>query len=69
MKRLVSPSLIDSLQRVSMLSTYCMHHTHDDCIKLRTDEVPDECLENPYHKIAVTILACFCTDEKLVHSL
>lgn len=31
-----------------------------------TDDIPDGCSENPYHKIAVTILACFCTDEKLV---
>jgi len=31
------------------------------------DEIPEGCSENPYHKIAVTILACFCTDEQLVY--
>ena len=29
-------------------------------------EMPEGCVENPYHKIAVTMLACFCTDQQLV---
>ncbi len=31
-----------------------------------TDSSPDDGPENPYHKIAVTILACFCTIEDMV---
>ena len=30
------------------------------------DKPPEGCSENPYHKIAITILACFCTDPELV---
>jgi hypothetical protein len=33
------------------------------------DKPPEGCAENPYHKIAVTILACFCTDPDLVSPL
>lgn len=33
---------------------------------LSTEINPEESTDNPYHAIAVTILACFCTDQDLV---
>ena len=30
------------------------------------ESTPEGCTENPYHSIAVTVLACFCTDQELV---
>ena len=34
-----------------------------------TGKLPEGCTENPYHRIAVTIFACFCTDQDLVSKL
>ena len=39
------------------------------CLCCCPGQVPEGCETNPFQKIAVTILACFCTDPELVRYL
>lgn len=71
-------SFINRLLATSMCSQVVTSFWHTGCccqrrMKIPTvphfaDKPPEGCTENPYHKIAVTILACFCTDPDLVSS-
>lgn len=42
------------------------HYDYDIVWTYFAVKLPEGCTENPYQRVAVTILACFCTDQELV---